>query len=54
MYTDPKEMTFKLDLKSTKKFSGFFADFDKAQTLSSLGVESYKILVTSLEDIFNK
>jgi len=54
MFSDQTELTFKLDLNSTKKFTAFFADFDKAQTLKSLGIESYKILVTSLEDIFNK
>lgn len=41
MHTDRREMTFKLDMKCTKKFTAFFADFDKAQTKSSLGVESY-------------
>jgi hypothetical protein len=57
MASDPKELTLKLnklDLVVAKRFTKFFADFDKGQTLNSLGVESYKVQVTSLEDIFNK
>ena len=54
MDTQEKELTLKLDPKSAKKFSSFFKEFDKEQTLNSLGIESYKVLVTSLEDIFHK
>ena len=52
--SDQNELTFKLDPKCTKKFTTFFSDLDKVETLKSLGIESYKVQVTSLEDIFNK
>ena len=52
--SDQNELTFKLDPKCTKKFTKFFSDLDKVEILKSLGIKSYNVQVTSLEDIFNK